>query len=61
MVKKLTRAEAKRLLMAIQSKTRKLWLTPTSGGNGSGLQGICTTKDMGDIEKVVVRMMNRLG
>ena len=44
--------------MAIQSKTRKLWLSPTSL---NPLAGICTTKDMADIEKVVDRMLKRLG
>ena len=57
MVKKLSNAEAKRLILSIQSKTRKLWLSPTQI---NPLAGVCTTKDMSDIEKVVNRMLKRV-
>jgi len=56
-MKRISKSEAKRLILSIQSKTRKLWLSPTSL---NPLAGVCTTKDMADIEKVVERMLKRV-
>jgi hypothetical protein len=50
----LTKAQAKRMLKAIDSKSKRLW--------GAGSSGpILTTPDMIAIEKIVARTLKRLG
>jgi len=52
---KMTKAQAKRLLLAIDSKTKKIWLDwPPS------TRVIMGTKDMVAIEKIIQKNLKRL-
>jgi hypothetical protein len=54
---KITKAQARRLLNAIDSKAKRLW----SDKRHSPGTGFFTTKDMIAIENIVARNLKRLG
>ena len=57
---KMTKAQAKRMLQAIESKTKKVWSSQTVQQYASGNNYI-TTADMLAIEKICKRNLKRLG
>lgn len=52
---KITKAQARRLLKAIDSKTIRLWK------DGGWIPSIISTPDLIAIQKIVARSMKRLG
>lgn len=58
MAKTMTKAQAKRLLRAIDSKSKKLW-SPMTTNRVAGTY--MSTKDMIAIEKIVAKNLKRLG
>jgi len=59
---RLTKTQAKRMLKAIDSKSKRLWSaygTPWVTGTAGG--GLISTADMIAIEKIVARNLKRLG
>jgi hypothetical protein len=55
---KLSKSEARRLILAVKSKTQKLWLSPTQL---KPLAGVVSTADMAAIEKLTSKWLKRLG
>lgn len=55
----LTKAQAKRLLKAIDSKSKRLWSAQL--GKGMWATTVFSTPDMIAIEKIVARNLKRIG
>lgn len=57
---KMTKSEAKRLVLAIESKAKKLYLRSHPASSASYLN-VVTTQDLAAIEKMCAKWMKRIG